>query len=68
MHEERIQKSVFECGLSPDALHLLKIRLEHIIEPTEDSIMFIPLGQGSRGNIRWQGKPPSTASEPFWIV
>ncbi|WCN08274.1 CRISPR-associated endonuclease Cas2 [Marinomonas mediterranea] len=65
---ERMQKSVFECGLTPDALKSLTFKLERCIDPSEDSILIQPIHQHNRGNIRWQGKPPSIASEPFWIV
>ena len=64
---ERLQKSVFECGLTPASLKSVIFKLEKLIDPEEDSLLIQPIHQHSRGNIRWQGKPPSASTEPFWI-
>ena len=65
---ERVQKSVFECGLSPGALHALRLRLRRIINPAEDHILIQPICRHCRSCIGWQGKLPPVAAEPFWIV
>ncbi len=65
---DRIQKSVFECGLSPDALLALRERLRKVIDPSADHILIQPICRHCRPDIRWQGKPPPAASEAFWII
>lgn len=65
---ERIQKSVFECGLTPDGLIALRLRLRRLIDPQEDHILIQPLCERCRANILWQGKPPAPETEPFWII
>jgi CRISPR-associated protein Cas2 len=64
----RVQKSVFECGLSPDALLALKGRIQRSIDPAEDSVLLQPLPTHCRAGITWQGKGPGAHTEPFWIV
>jgi CRISPR-associated protein Cas2 len=65
---ERIQKSVFECGLTYDALLALRLRLRRAIDPTEDHILIIPVCARCRQHIHWQGKLPDAQSAPYWIV
>ncbi len=64
----RIQKSVFECGLSPDALSALRLRLRRLIDPAEDHILITPICAHCRHHIHWQGKLPDASGEPYWIV
>lgn len=64
---DRVQKSVFECGLTPDGLIALRERLRRIIDPAEDHILIQPICRRCRRQISWQGKPPDAATEPFWI-
>ena len=39
----RIQKSVFECRLGPEACAAMTSRLAELINPAEDSILIYPL-------------------------
>ncbi len=64
----RIQKSVFECGLTPDALIALRLRLRQIIDPAEDHILITPICARCRYHIGWQGKLPDVSTAPYWIV
>lgn len=65
---DRIQKSVFECGLTVDALAALRHRLEHQIDPTEDKVLYLPQCAICRRQTVWQGKMAPASAEPFWIV
>ena len=65
---DRVQKSVFECGLSADALKALRCRLRQIIDPRQDHILIQPVCTHCRSAITWQGKAPAASTEPFWIV
>jgi len=64
----RIQKSVFECGLTPDALIALRLRLRRLINPTEDHILITPICTRCRYHIGWQGKLPDVSTAPYWII
>ena len=65
---DRVQKSVFECGLTPDGLIALRERLRTLIDPQEDHILLQPLCPRCRHTLVWQGKPPPAESEAFWVV
>lgn len=45
---DHVQYSVFRCVLSDRQLVRLKARLERIIAPSEDQVLFIPLGPASK--------------------
>lgn len=64
----RIQKSVFECGLTPDALLALRLRLRRLIDPAEDHILITPVCVRCRRDISWQGKLPDAPAAPYWII
>ncbi|MGZ0020559.1 CRISPR-associated endonuclease Cas2 [Nitrosomonas sp. wSCUT-2] len=64
----RVQKSVFECGLTPDALKALRLRLRRLIDPAEDHILIIPVCMRCRHHICWQGKLPDASTAPHWII
>ena len=64
----RVQKSVFECGLTPDALIALRQRLRRVIDPAEDHILITPVCRRCRHHIAWQGKLPDASNAPYWIV
>lgn len=65
---ERVQKSIFECGLTPDGLIALRSRLRRIIDPEEDHILIQPMCPSCRGKILWQGKPGAPENDLYWIV
>ena len=41
---DHIQYSVFRCVLSDTQLARLKARLDEVIAPSEDQVLFVPLG------------------------
>lgn len=45
---DHIQYSVFRCVLSERQLVRLRARLEDIISPADDQVLFIPLGPASK--------------------
>ena len=66
---ERIQKSVFECGLTPDQSKSVRASLLRTSYNKEtDKLMFQPICTLCRRGIRWQGMHPPANTEPFWIV
>jgi len=61
---ERVQRSVFECWLTPSELEELKRRLKKLINPENDSIrIYTPCGQVQ---ILGFGEPTSAPS--FYIA
>jgi CRISPR-associated protein Cas2 len=56
----RIQKSVFECVLTPDQYALLQRRLQtkRYINPTEDQIRFYPMSPRHRQLVLILGTQP----------
>jgi CRISPR-associated protein Cas2 len=67
-HGDRVQKSVFECGLTTDSLFTLRARLRAQMDQASDKLMYVPVCAECRSRILWQGKRPPDAAEPFWIV
>lgn len=65
---DRVQKSVFECGLTPSALLALRQRLRKLIDPQEDHILIQPLCPTCRQEMLWQGMPPAPETDLYWIV
>lgn len=65
---DRVQKSVFECGLTRDGLLALRQRLRRLIDPNEDQILIQPICHRCRQDMHWQGKPPAPETDLFWIV
>lgn len=47
----RVQNSVFECELTYEVFQMLKHRLSQMIEQTEDSLRFYPLGKQGRDKV-----------------
>jgi CRISPR-associated protein Cas2 len=59
-YELRIQKSVFECVLTPDQYELLQKRLQtqRYLNPEEDQIRFYPMSPRHRKIILILGLQP----------
>ena len=64
----RLQNSVFECGMTHDAMIELRTRIARKIETSEDKVLYLPICQTCRGKVLWQGKRAPAVAEPFWIV
>ncbi|WP_026314528.1 CRISPR-associated endonuclease Cas2 [Heyndrickxia acidiproducens] len=48
---QRVQNSVFECFVDATQLASLKIKLENIINPKEDSLRFYQLGNSYKNKV-----------------
>ncbi len=60
---ERVQRSIYECHLSPRELSTLKRELENIIDPTADRIRFYPQCKRDRSAIRVDGHGPEVTTD-----
>lgn len=54
----RVQKSVFECVLSPDQRDMLQKKLQRYIKPEEDQVRFYPLSPRYRQKVLVLGLQP----------
>ncbi|ASC69568.1 CRISPR-associated endoribonuclease Cas2 3 [Halomicronema hongdechloris C2206] len=54
----RVQKSVFECVLTPDQRDMLQRRLNRYIKPNEDQVRFYPLSPRYRQKVLVLGLQP----------
>ncbi len=61
------QFSVFECRLTSTQYQKLRHRLDKLIKPTEDSILFYRLGQCCQGYVERIGCPPPRREDVFVI-
>jgi CRISPR-associated protein Cas2 len=67
-HGQRVQKSVFECILSPAELETLKHRLEKVIAAEEDSLRFYRLLEPREKHVSVIGvKPAHDIHEPLVV-
>jgi len=64
----RVQKSVFECSLTPDALRALRHRLAALSHPGEDLLLYQPVCPQCRAQITWHGKQPAPEHALYWLV
>lgn len=58
-HGQRVQKSVFECTLSEAGLEQLKHRLQHTIDPREDSLRIYRLREPRLRYLQVIGRQPA---------
>jgi CRISPR-associated protein Cas2 len=54
----RVQKSVFECVLTPDQRAMLQRKLSRYIDPEEDQVRFYPLSPRYRKKVIVLGLQP----------
>jgi CRISPR-associated protein Cas2 len=64
----RVQKSVFECDLTPKQVQRLKQRLGKVIKNPEDSLRYYHLCAQCLGKIEVINGPPPTESQLCFIV
>lgn len=64
----RLQHSVFECGMTHDAMIELRARIATKIDATQDKVLYLPICPGCRATVLWQGRWAPAVAEPFWIV
>lgn len=65
---QRVQNSVFECVVSPAQWTALRLRLEAIFNPDEDSLRFYFLGANWRRRVEHLGAKPATDPEGPLII
>lgn len=65
----RVQKSVFECVLTPAQQEMLQRKLERYIEPKEDQVRFYPMSGHTRSKVLILGlQPLREIDDPSFIV
>jgi len=62
------QYSIFECRLSEVAILKLKNKLENIIDPQNDQVLFIKLCERCLNNIETMGIPRLVAPDGYMII
>jgi CRISPR-associated protein Cas2 len=60
------QYSVFECFLDKRELVLLRSKIQHVIDETEDSIRLYPICEADRKHIKTIGSPPPQEKHVFF--
>ncbi len=65
---DRVQKSVFECNLSPKIYEKLKAGVEEIIDQKKDRVRYYKICKGCIGRIEISGWGEVTEEEEFLVV
>ena len=65
---QRVQKSVFECNISPDIYSRIKEELEGLIDEKKDRVRFYRLCQGCMSKIEITGWGEVSEDEYFYLV
>lgn len=60
---QRVQNSVFECNVDPEAWTRLKLQLMDLYDPKEDSLRFYFLGSNWQQRVEHFGAKPATDLE-----
>ena len=60
---ERVQRSVYECHLSPREIQTLQRELLGIIDKTTDRVRFYPLCERDRAGVRVKGRHAPAVSQ-----
>lgn len=65
----RVQKSVFECVLTPEQHQMLQRKINKYIEPEEDQVRFYPMSPRYRKQVQIVGwKPEREVDDVAFIV
>ena len=65
----RVQKSVFECDLTPKQLESLKKKLNRVMKAEEDSVRYYNLCAQCLGRIELAGNsPPVEQTQLYFVV
>jgi CRISPR-associated protein Cas2 len=64
----RVQKSVFECEVSPELYQKMKRRIERLVRKEEDSVRYYNLCQGCLGKVEICGLGKVQRERPFFVV
>ncbi len=65
---QRVQNSVFECQIDPTQWARLKLRLQEMYLPKEDSLRFYFLGSNWRHRVEHYGAKPSVDHQETLIA
>jgi CRISPR-associated protein Cas2 len=69
VYGERVLKSVFECNLDEKKFQEMKLRIDEIIEPIEDSVRYYILCEKCIREVEHSGKgEPFQHDEEYLIV
>lgn len=64
----RVQKSVFECEVSPELFEKMKKKLKSRINPEEDSLRYYQLCQECLKKIIIEGPGEVKREKPYFVV
>ena len=64
----RVQKSVFECDLTPKQVERLKQRLGKVTKSPEDSLRFYALCAGCVSRVEVVNGPPIAETQLYFVV
>lgn len=65
----RVQKSVFECVLTPEQRQMLHKKINKYIEPAEDQVRFYPMSPRYRKQVEILGwQPEREVDDATFIV
>ncbi len=66
---ERVQRSVFECDITPDQFERLKRKLSNVIKEEEDSVRFYFVCGSCISKFEMLGTgPPPKRTSPYFII
>ncbi len=65
---ERVQKSVFECNLSPELYKVVKSEVEEIINDRKDRVRYYKICKGCVEKIEISGWGEVTEDEEFLVI
>jgi CRISPR-associated protein Cas2 len=64
----RVQKSVFECEVSPELYQKMKRRVEKVVRKEEDSVRYYNLCQSCLGKVEICGLGEVQREKAFFMV
>jgi len=65
---QRVQRSVFECDVTPQHYAALRLRLASAIRHDTDSVRYYTLCRACVGSIETLNSPAAASSPPSYIV
>lgn len=65
---ERVQRSVFECYLTPEQVEGLKERIARIIKISEDNVRYYRLCESCRSKAAVLGPVPLTEDPGYYLI
>ncbi len=67
-HGDRVQKSVFECNLSPQIYEKVRSGVEEIINKKKDRVRYYKLCKGCVDRVEISGWGGVTEEEEFMVI